>query len=88
MRGQSGLEQQGAGRRGAAARGQGRRGADHQLYTEEGNWDLVGNNMPVFFIQDAMKFPDLVRAVKPEPDSGVPTAASAHDTFCCRSSAT
>ena len=51
------------------------------LHGKRGNWDLVGNNIPVFFIQDAMKFPDLVHAVKPEPDSGFPTAASAHDTF-------
>ncbi len=47
----------------------------------EGNWDLVGNNIPVFFIQDAMKFPDLVHAVKPEPHHAMPQAASAHDTF-------
>jgi catalase len=52
-----------------------------KFYTDEGNWDLVGNNMPVFFIQDAMKFPDLVHAVKPEPHHGMPQAASAHDTF-------
>ena len=48
---------------------------------QEGNWDLVGNNMPVFFIQDAIKFPDLVHAVKPEPHNEIPQAASAHDTF-------
>ena len=52
-----------------------------KFYTDEGNWDLVGNNMPVFFIQDAMKFPDLIHAVKPEPHNGMPQAASAHDTF-------
>jgi catalase len=52
-----------------------------KFYTEEGNWDLVGNNIPVFFIQDAMKFPDLIHAVKPEPHHGMPQAASAHDTF-------
>ena len=57
------------------------RGFAVKLYTDEGNWDLVGNNMPVFFIQDAMKFPDLVHAVKPEADRGFPQAASAHDTF-------
>ncbi|QMV74781.1 catalase [Comamonas piscis] len=57
------------------------RGFAIKLYTEEGNWDLVGNNIPVFFIQDAMKFPDLVHAVKMEPDRGFPQAASAHDTF-------
>ena len=52
-----------------------------KFYTDEGNWDLVGNNMPVFFIQDAIKFPDLVHAVKPEPHNAMPQAASAHDTF-------
>ncbi|MFA7471407.1 MAG: catalase [Spirosomataceae bacterium] len=57
------------------------RGFAVKFYTEEGNFDLVGNNMPVFFIQDAMKFPDLVHAVKPEPDNEIPQAASAHDTF-------
>jgi catalase len=57
------------------------RGFAVKFYTEEGNYDLVGNNIPVFFIQDAMKFPDLVHAVKPEPDNAIPQAASAHDTF-------
>ena len=57
------------------------RGFAVKVYTEEGNWDIVGNNMPIFFIQDAIKFPDLVHAVKPEPDRGFPQAASAHDTF-------
>ena len=57
------------------------RGFAVKFYTDEGNWDLVGNNMPVFFIQDAMKFPDLVHAVKPEPHHQMPQAASAHDTF-------
>ena len=57
------------------------RGFAVKLYTDEGNWDLVGNNIPVFFIQDAMKFPDLVHAVKEEPDRGLPQAQSAHDTF-------
>lgn len=57
------------------------RGFSVKMYTEEGNWDLVGNNTPVFFIQDAIKFPDLVHAVKMEPDRGFPQAASAHDTF-------
>jgi catalase len=52
-----------------------------KFYTDEGNWDLVGNNIPVFFIQDAMKFPDVVHAVKPEPHHAMPQAASAHDTF-------
>src|SRR5215203_1718039 len=57
------------------------RGFAVKFYTEEGNFDLVGNNIPVFFIQDAMKFPDLVHAVKPEPHHAMPQAASAHDTF-------
>jgi catalase len=57
------------------------RGFAVKFYTDDGNWDLVGNNMPVFFIQDAMKFPDLVHAVKPEPHHQMPQAASAHDTF-------
>jgi len=57
------------------------RGFATKFYTEEGTWDLVGNNMPIFFIQDAMKFPDLVHAVKPEPHNQIPQAASAHDTF-------
>ncbi|MBC5786275.1 catalase [Ramlibacter sp. USB13] len=57
------------------------RGFAVKFYTDEGNWDLVGNNIPVFFIQDAMKFPDLVHAVKPEPHHHMPEAASAHDTF-------
>ncbi|GEQ85876.1 catalase [Patiriisocius marinistellae] len=57
------------------------RGFAVKFYTEEGTWDLVGNNMPVFFIQDAMKFPDLIHSVKPEPNNEIPQAASAHDTF-------
>ncbi len=57
------------------------RGFAVKFYTKEGNWDLVGNNVPVFFIQDAIKFPDLVHAVKMEPDRGFPQSASAHDTF-------
>lgn len=57
------------------------RGFSVKFYTEEGNYDLVGNNIPVFFIQDAMKFPDLVHAVKPEPHNEIPQAASAHNTF-------
>jgi catalase len=57
------------------------RGFAVKLYTEEGNWDIVGNNIPVFFIQDAMKFPDLVHSVKAEPDRGFPQAQSAHDNF-------
>ena len=57
------------------------RGFAVKFYTEDGNYDLVGNNIPVFFIQDAVKFPDLVHAVKPEPHNEIPQAASAHDTF-------
>jgi catalase len=57
------------------------RGFATKFYTDEGNFDLVGNNMPVFFIQDGMKFPDLIHAVKPEPHHEMPQAASAHDTF-------
>ncbi|WFR94801.1 catalase [Rhizobium tumorigenes] len=57
------------------------RGFAVKIYTKEGNWDLVGNNIPVFFIQDAIKFPDVIHAVKPEPDKGFPQAQSAHDNF-------
>lgn len=57
------------------------RGFAVKLYTQEGNWDIVGNNIPVFFIQDAIKFPDLVHAVKQEPDRGFPQAQTAHDNF-------
>lgn len=57
------------------------RGFSVKFYTEQGNYDLVGNNIPVFFIQDAMNFPDVVHAVKPEPNNEMPQAASAHDTF-------
>ncbi len=57
------------------------RGFAVKFYTEEGNFDLVGNNIPVFFIQDAIKFPDLIHSVKMEPDRGFPQAATAHDTF-------
>jgi catalase len=57
------------------------RGFAVKLYTKEGNWDLVGNNIPVFFIQDAIKFPDVVHSVKQEPDRGFPQAQSAHDNF-------
>jgi catalase len=57
------------------------RGFAVKFYTDEGNWDLVGNNIPVFFIQDAIKFPDLIHSVKMEADRGYPQAASAHDTF-------
>jgi catalase len=57
------------------------RGFAVKFYTDEGNWDLVGNNIPVFFIQDAMKFPDLIHAAKPEPHFAMPQAGTAHDTF-------
>ncbi len=70
-----------AGERGSTDTARDVRGFAVKFYTDEGNWDLVGNNMPVFFIQDAMKFPDLVHAVKPEPHHAMPQAASAHDTF-------
>ena len=70
-----------AGERGSADTVRDVRGFAVKFYTEEGNWDLVGNNIPVFFIQDAMKFPDLVHAVKPEPHHQMPQASSAHDTF-------
>ncbi len=70
-----------AGERGSKDTARDVRGFAIKFYTDEGNWDLVGNNMPVFFIQDAMKFPDLVHAVKPEPHNGMPQAGSAHDTF-------
>lgn len=70
-----------AGSRGSTDLARDVRGFAVKFYTQAGNFDLVGNNMPVFFIQDAMKFPDLVHAVKPEPDNEMPQAASAHDTF-------
>jgi catalase len=70
-----------AGERGSTDLARDVRGFAVKLYTDQGNWDLVGNNIPVFFIQDAMKFPDLVHAVKPEPNNAMPQAASAHDTF-------
>ena len=70
-----------AGERGSTDTARDVRGFAVKFYTDEGNWDLVGNNIPVFFIQDAMKFPDLVHAVKPEPHHAMPQAASAHDTF-------
>lgn len=70
-----------AGERGSTDTARDVRGFAVKFYTDEGNWDLVGNNIPVFFIQDAMKFPDLVHAVKPEPHHGMPQASSAHDTF-------
>src|SRR6185503_12775192 len=70
-----------AGSRGSSDLARDVRGFAVKFYTQEGNYDLVGNNMPVFFIQDAIKFPDLVHAVKPEPHNEIPQAASAHDTF-------
>ena len=70
-----------AGSRGSTDLARDVRGFAVKFYTDEGVWDLVGNNMPVFFIQDAIKFPDLIHAVKPEPNNEIPQAASAHDTF-------
>lgn len=70
-----------AGSRGSTDLARDVRGFAVKFYTDEGNFDLVGNNMPVFFIQDAIKFPDLIHAVKPEPHNEIPQAASAHDTF-------
>jgi catalase len=70
-----------AGSRGSADTVRDVRGFAVKFYTREGNYDLVGNNIPVFFIQDAIKFPDLVHAVKPEPHNEIPQASSAHDTF-------
>jgi len=70
-----------AGERGSTDTPRDVRGFATKFYTDEGNFDIVGNNIPVFFIQDAMKFPDLVHALKPEPHHGMPQAASAHDTF-------
>ena len=70
-----------AGERGSADTARDVRGFAVKFYTDRGNWDLVGNNIPVFFIQDAMKFPDLIHAAKPEPHNAMPQAATAHDTF-------
>ncbi|ALS77653.1 catalase [Planococcus kocurii] len=70
-----------AGSKGSAETVRDLRGFATKFYTEEGNYDLVGNNVPVFFIQDAIKFPDFVHAVKPEPHNEMPQAASAHDTL-------
>jgi catalase len=69
------------GERGSTDTARDARGFAVKFYTDEGNWDLVGNNIPVFFIQDAMKFPDLIHAAKPEPHFAMPQAATAHDTF-------
>jgi catalase len=70
-----------AGNKGSSDLARDVRGFAVKLYTREGNWDIVGNNMPVFFIQDAMKFPDVVHAAKQEPDRGFPQAQTAHDNF-------
>jgi catalase len=70
-----------AGERGSADTSRDVRGFAVKFYTDEGVWDLVGNNIPVFFIQDAIKFPDLIHAAKPEPNNAIPQAATAHDTF-------
>ena len=70
-----------AGNKGSMDLARDTRGFAVKFYTDEGNWDLVGNNIPVFFIQDAIKFPDLIHSVKPEPDRGFPQAQSAHDNF-------
>ncbi|MHB8286630.1 MAG: catalase, partial [Caulobacteraceae bacterium] len=70
-----------AGSKGSADTPRDVRGFAIKFYTDEGVWDMVGNNMPVFFIQDAIKFPDLIHAVKPEPHNEIPQAQSAHDTF-------
>src|SRR6476661_3370134 len=70
-----------AGSRGSADTVRDVRGFAVKFYTEDGVFDLVGNNIPIFFIQDAVKFPDLIHAVKPEPDNEIPQAQSAHDTF-------
>ncbi len=70
-----------AGNQGSADLARDVRGFAVKFYTKEGNWDLVGNNIPVFFIQDAIKFPDLIHAAKQEPDRGFPQAQTAHDTF-------
>lgn len=70
-----------AGNKGSADLARDVRGFAVKLYTKEGNWDIVGNNIPVFFIQDAMKFPDLIHAAKDEPERGFPQAQTAHDNF-------
>ena len=70
-----------AGSRGSADTARDVRGFSVRFYTHEGNFDLVGNNIPVFFVQDAIKFPDLIHSVKPEPHNEIPQASSAHDTF-------
>ena len=69
------------GSRGSADLARDTRGFATRFYTDEGNYDLVGNNIPVFFIQDGIKFPDVIHAGKPHPDREIPQAQSAHDTF-------
>src|ERR1700733_2594014 len=69
------------GSRGSADTARDTRGFATRFYTDEGNFDLVGNNMPVFFIQDGLKFPDIIHAAKPQPDVEIPQGQSAHDTF-------
>jgi len=69
------------GSRGSADTARDVRGFAMKFYTDEGNWDIVGNDIPVFFIQDAMKFPDVIHAGKPEPDNEIPQAQSAHNNF-------
>ncbi|MBI1180972.1 MAG: catalase, partial [Alphaproteobacteria bacterium] len=70
-----------AGNKGSADLARDVRGFAVKFYTKEGNWDIVGNNIPVFFIQDAIKFPDLIHSAKQEPDRGFPQAQTAHDNF-------
>ena len=70
-----------AGNKGSADLARDVRGFAVKIYTQQGNWDIVGNNIPVFFIQDAIKFPDLIHAAKQEPDRGFPQAQTAHDNF-------
>jgi catalase len=70
-----------AGNKGSSDLARDVRGFAVKLYTKQGNWDLVGNNIPVFFIQDAIKFPDVVHAAKQGPDRGFPQAQTAHDNF-------
>ena len=70
-----------AGGKGSADTVRDPRGFATKFYTEEGNYDLVGNNLPVFFIRDAIKFPDMVHAFKAAPDSNIPSAGSSHDSF-------
>ncbi len=70
-----------AGNKGSSDLARDVRGFAVRFYTQQGNWDIVGNNIPVFFIQDAIKFPDLIHSAKPEPDRGFPQAQTAHDNF-------